>query len=111
MSYPMQTRPNTRLIRHMATRIKKAALKMSRSQTALLFGMVTPDGRPNVKAVTLIQEGHIPANKDTQRRWGLLGKDAIPAVIPDEPARRVLYGAWNLHGCWVDPEDYFGARS
>ena len=84
---------------------------MSRLQTCKTFGIVTPDGRYNKKAVTLLLEGYIPAHEETLRRWGLLGKDAQPAIVLDEPARRVVTGAWKIGGQWVSPEEFFGARS
>jgi hypothetical protein len=106
----MQIRVSARSIRHRAALIKKAARHMSRAQTCKTFGIVTPDGSVNKKAVTLILEGYIPAHEDTLRRWGLLG-DPLPVVIAEEPTRRVLTGSWNLGGCWVNPEEFFGARS
>jgi len=106
----MQNRPNTRLIRHRASEVKKAARKMSRHQVAKAYGMITPSGQLNTRAVTHILAGYIPRNIDTLRRWGLLTDIASP-IIRDEPARRVLTGAWKLHGNWVRPEEYFGRRS
>ena len=106
----MEIQPTARQIRHKASEIKKAARRMSRLQVAKRFGIVTPSGQPNKKAVTFLLTGYIPTNLDTQQRWGLLA-DPEPQPIQEEPARRVLIGAWKLHGLWVSPEEFFGARS
>jgi hypothetical protein len=106
----MQTRPNTRLIRHRASQVKKAARHLSHHQVAKYFGMITPSGQLNTRAVAHILTGYLPRNIDTLRRWGLLADIESPVPHP-EPTRRVLTGAWKLHGRWVSPEEYFGARS
>jgi hypothetical protein len=112
----MPNRPNTRLIRHRASQsqirhkaseVKKAARHLSHHQVAKAFGMITPSGQPNARAVAHILTGYLPRNIDTLRRWGLLA----PPTPPDEPARRVLSGAWKLRGRWVSPEEYFKGRS
>jgi hypothetical protein len=102
----MPNRPNTRLIRHKASEVKLAARHFSHHQVAKTFGMITPSGQLNTRAVAHILTGYIPRKIDTLRRWGLLA----PATPPVEPARRVLTGAWKLCGRWVSPEEYFGAR-
>jgi hypothetical protein len=50
--------------------------------------------------------GKLPQNRQI-RKLLLSG----PPVVRDEPTRYVLTGAWKLHGHWVGPEEYFGARS
>lgn len=81
---------------------------MSRRQTAKAFGIVTPSGEPNGSMVKMLIDGYIPRREDTLRRCGLLVMPR-PPIIHDEPAHRVLMGAWKLHGHWVSPEEYFGS--
>jgi hypothetical protein len=104
-------RVSARAIRHRANQIKKAARRTSYLGTAKAFGITTPDGRPNTRAVKFLLEGYIPAKEDTLRRWGLLGKDAQSAIILDEPDRRVITGAWKINGRWVGPEEFFSKVS
>src|ERR1035437_7222604 len=104
----MQNRPSTRPIHHKAAEIKRAGRKMSLMQLAKAFGIITPSGLPNKRAVRWILDGYIPSSPDSLQRWGLLAPPN-PPEIRDEPAHRVLMGAWKLHGCWVSPEEYFGA--
>ena len=83
---------------------------MSERKVAKAFGITTPTGEPNGSLVKMLIDGYIPSREDTLRRCGLL-PTTKPPIIRDEPARRVLVGAWKLQGHWVSPEDYFGARS
>lgn len=82
---------------------------MSERQVAKMFGITTPGGKPNGRMVKHLIDGYIPSNADTLRRCGLFPK-VSESVIHDEPPRRVLIGAWKLHGRWVSPEEYFNAK-
>ena len=105
----MQIRANTRRTRSLAKKLAKASLTMSRRKVAKAFGITTPGGEPNGIMVKHLIDGYIPVREDTIRRCGLL-RDPRPRVIPEEPTRRVLTGAWKRHGHWISPEEFFGAR-
>jgi hypothetical protein len=101
----MQTRSTRRLARKMAL----AARSMSFRQVAKMFGIVTPEGKPNPGMVyRIIHQGYEPKRPDTIRRCPV---PPVEPVIHDEPIRRVLTGAWKLDGRWVSPEEFFGVRS
>jgi len=93
----------------LAARLAKASMTMSRRQVAKTFGITTPSGEPNGIMVKHLIDGYVPKREDTRRRCGLLNPPK-PQVFLDEPLHRVLIGAWKLHGLWVSPEEYFGAR-
>jgi hypothetical protein len=101
----MQSRPTRRL----AKNLKKAARKMSERKVAILFNITTPEGKPNSGMVHKIMHGYQPAKRDTLKRCGLLKRQR--KIIHDEPARRVLTGAWKLGKRWVSPEEFCGVRS
>jgi hypothetical protein len=83
---------------------------MSFPKVARTFGITTPDGNPNPGMVKRLIDGYQPRRPDTLKRCGIFPV-IKPVQIQDEPARRVLTGAWKLCNRWVGPEEFFGARS
>jgi hypothetical protein len=98
-----------RRFRKLSKILVKEHKTMSERKIAIKHHITTPDGDPNKALVSLMIRGYMPKMLDTQRRAGLLKPE--PPVIKDEPARRVLIGAWRKDRRWVGPEEYFGARS
>jgi hypothetical protein len=97
----MQTRPIRRLARKMAQEHRFTSLR----NLARKFGITTPTGKPNPGMVKRIMDGYQPRRPSTLRRVPIPPPDPV-----DEPIRRVLTGAWRLHGRWVSPEEYFKSR-
>ena len=83
---------------------------MSFPKLAKLYGITTPAGQPNPGMVKRLIDGYQPKRLATLKRCGIFPAHPI-ATFGEEPDRRVLVGAWKLHGRWVSPEEYFGARS
>jgi hypothetical protein len=82
---------------------------MSFRKVARFYNILTPGGKPNGGMVKRLIQGYQPKRQNTLLRCGLL-PTVLPIIIPEEPARRVLIGAWKMGGSWVSPEQYFGAR-
>lgn len=116
----MQTRPTRQLARILAATLKTASFR----ETARQHKILTADGRPDPGLVKLLVNGYEPINDITRARLGLPPlpyctqchrrrpmhtNESKPPVQPeDEPARRVLSGAWFFGGQWVDIETVFG---
>jgi len=101
----MQTRP----IRRLAKLLAKERRFLSYPKLAKKYQITTPAGKPNPGMVKRLIEGYQPHRPATLRRCPV--PPAPPPVIHDEPARRVLIGAWRLDGRWVGPEEIFGVRT
>jgi hypothetical protein len=99
----------SRLTRRVAQKLAIAHRSMSFRQVAKLYGIVTESGKPNPGLVKHLIDGYQPRRPDTLRRCGLL-RAPRPRMLPEEPTRRVLIGAWKRGRRWVSPEEYFGAR-
>jgi len=113
----MQTRPTSRLAKNLARTLKKASVR----ETAKKFNILTKAGRPDPSTVERLVHGYEPKADAARLRLGLpplkycpvcnhrrSAHQHAPKPVLDEPARRVLLGAWKLpDGSWGSPEDLF----
>ena len=100
----------SRLTRQLSQKLAQAHRSMSYRRVAKAYGITTPAGRPNGGMVKRLIDGYQPKRTDTLLRCGLIPQPVEP-IIPDEPTRRVITGAWKLGTRWVSPEEIFGARA
>jgi hypothetical protein len=96
----MQSRP----MRRLAKILVREHHNFSFRQLARIHQITNAAGKPNPGLVKHLIDGYQP------RRAATLARIPVPPVEPrivKEPVRRVLSGAWKLHGRWVGPEEYF----